>query len=211
MMVITGVGFLIHVYSIGYMHDDDGQNRFFSFLNLFVFFMLLLVMGKNYLIMFVGWEGVGLCSYLLIGFWFKNQEYNSAANKAFIMNRVGDLGMLVGVILIFMNFSSLEYSNVLAGEVALSESTITLITLLLFVGAMGKSAQIPLYTWLPDAMARSHSGIGTDPRSHHGDSRYLYDRPEQPVISRLPAHDGSRDDRRIGHRIPRSYDCHQAK
>lgn len=150
MLVITGVGFLIHVYSIGYMHDDEGHNRFFSYLNLFVFFMLLLVMGQNYLIMFVGWEGVGLCSYLLIGFWFKNQEYNSAANKAFIMNRVGDLGMLVGIVLIFINFGSIEYKDVLTAPLT---GPITLITLLLFVGAMGKSAQIPLYTWLPDAMA----------------------------------------------------------
>jgi NADH-quinone oxidoreductase subunit L len=149
-LVITGVGFLIHVYSIGYMHDDEGQNRFFSYLNLFVFFMLLLVMGSNYLIMFVGWEGVGLCSYLLIGFWFKNQEYNSAANKAFIMNRVGDLGMLVGIILIFIYTGSVEYSIVFSNA---SSAPLTLITLLLFIGAMGKSAQIPLYTWLPDAMA----------------------------------------------------------
>jgi NADH-quinone oxidoreductase subunit L len=151
MLVITGVGFLIHVYSIGYMHDDDGQNRFFSYLNLFVFFMLLLVMGSNYLIMFVGWEGVGLCSYLLIGFWFRNQEYNSAANKAFIMNRIGDLGMLIGIVLIFVNYGSLDYGTVFSGN---HDTAITTgITLLLFVGAMGKSAQIPLYTWLPDAMA----------------------------------------------------------
>lgn len=153
MLIITGVGFLIHVYSAGYMHDDDGVNRFFSYLNLFIFFMLLLVMGANYLIMFVGWEGVGLCSYLLIGFWFKNQDYNSAANKAFIMNRIGDLGMLLGIILIFANFGSIQYGEVFpkAGEV--STETVTLITMLLFIGAMGKSAQIPLYTWLPDAMA----------------------------------------------------------
>lgn len=152
-LVITGVGFLIHVYSIGYMHDDDGQNRFFSYLNLFVFFMLLLVMGSNYLVMFVGWEGVGLCSYLLIGFWFKNQEYNTAANKAFIMNRIGDLGMLVGIILIFVNYGSLEYQLVFANLHSVTTPVITIITLLLFIGAMGKSAQIPLYTWLPDAMA----------------------------------------------------------
>lgn len=150
MLVITGVGFLIHVYSIGYMHDDEGHNRFFSYLNLFVFFMLLLVMGQNYLIMFIGWEGVGLCSYLLIGFWFKNQDYNSAANKAFIMNRIGDLGMLVGIILIFINYGSIEYRDVLTAP---ATGAVTLITLLLFIGAMGKSAQIPLYTWLPDAMA----------------------------------------------------------
>ncbi|MFD0999366.1 NADH-quinone oxidoreductase subunit L [Ohtaekwangia kribbensis] len=153
LLIITGVGFLIHVYSIGYMHHDEGFNRFFSYLNLFVFFMLLLVMGANYLVMFVGWEGVGLCSYLLIGFWFKNQEYNNAANKAFIMNRIGDLGMLLGVILIFVHFGSIQYTEVFAKATSLDTTTLTLITMLLFVGAMGKSAQIPLYTWLPDAMA----------------------------------------------------------
>jgi NADH-quinone oxidoreductase subunit L len=153
MLIITGVGFLIHVYSVGYMHGDEGFNRFFSYLNLFVFFMLLLVMGDNYLVMFVGWEGVGLCSYLLIGFWFKNQDYNSAANKAFIMNRIGDLGMLMGIILIFMNLGTIGYAGVFQGASTLSIGTLTAIAVLLFVGAMGKSAQIPLYTWLPDAMA----------------------------------------------------------
>ena len=153
LLIITGVGFLIHVYSVGYMHDDSGFNRFFSYLNLFVFFMLLLVLGSNYLFMFVGWEGVGLCSYLLIGFWFKNHEYNAAANKAFIMNRIGDLGLLLGIILIFINFGSIEYSIVFSDTSSLDTTTITWITALLFIGAMGKSAQIPLYTWLPDAMA----------------------------------------------------------
>ncbi len=153
LLIITGVGFLIHVYSIGYMHDDAGFNRFFSHLNLFVFFMLMLVLGSNYLVMFVGWEGVGLCSYLLIGFWFKNQNYNDAANKAFIMNRIGDLGLLVGMILIFIHCGSLNYQEVFGKVSSLDTGTITLITVLLFVGAMGKSAQIPLYTWLPDAMA----------------------------------------------------------
>lgn len=153
LLIITGVGFLIHVYSVGYMHDDAGFNKFFSYLNLFVFFMLMLVMGSNYLVMFVGWEGVGLCSYLLIGFWFKNQNYNDAANKAFIMNRIGDLGLLLGVILIFVHCGSLNYDEVFSKATSLDTGTITLITVLLFVGAMGKSAQIPLYTWLPDAMA----------------------------------------------------------
>jgi NADH-quinone oxidoreductase subunit L len=155
LLIITGVGFLIHVYSIGYMHNDDGFNRFFSYLNLFVFFMLLLVMGSNYLLMFVGWEGVGLCSYLLIGFWFKNKDYTDAANKAFIMNRIGDLGLIIGVVLIFINFGSIDYQTVFAraGTLTMGNETITLITILLFIGAMGKSAQIPLYTWLPDAMA----------------------------------------------------------
>lgn len=153
LLIITGVGFLIHVYSVGYMHDDTGFNRFFSYLNLFVFFMLLLVMGSNYLIMFIGWEGVGLCSFLLIGFWFKNQSYNDAANKAFIMNRIGDLGLLLGILLIFINFGTLYYSSVAEMAPTFSTETLTLITILLFVGAIGKSAQIPLYTWLPDAMA----------------------------------------------------------
>lgn len=153
LLIITGVGFLIHVYSIGYMHDDAGFNRFFSYLNLFVFFMLLLVMGSNYLVMFIGWEGVGLCSYLLIGFWFKNQSYNNAANKAFIMNRIGDLGLLLGILLIFINFGTIHYSSVASMATGFSTETLTLITILLFIGAMGKSAQIPLYTWLPDAMA----------------------------------------------------------
>ncbi len=154
-LIITGVGFLIHLYSIGYMHGDPGFNRYFSYLNLFVFFMLLLVLGSNYLLMFVGWEGVGLCSYLLIGFWFSKRAYNKAANKAFIMNRIGDLGLILGVILIFTQFGSLQYGDVLAGASAMESGApiLGLITVLLFIGAMGKSAQIPLYTWLPDAMA----------------------------------------------------------
>jgi NADH-quinone oxidoreductase subunit L len=153
LLIITGVGFLIHVYSIGYMHDDPGYNRFFSYLNLFVFFMLLLVMGSNFLMMFIGWEGVGLCSYLLIGFWFKNQSYNDAANKAFIMNRIGDLGMLLAIILVFVHFGTIEFSEVFAKAHGVDAGMITVLTLLLFVGATGKSAQLPLYTWLPDAMA----------------------------------------------------------
>lgn len=155
LLIITGIGFLIHVYSVGYMHDDPAFSRFFSYLNLFVFFMLLLVLGDSYLTMFVGWEGVGLCSYLLIGFWFKNTEYNKAANKAFIMNRVGDLGFLLGIMLIYITFGSVRYTEVFdtAASFASGNTIIITITLLLFVGATGKSAQIPLYTWLPDAMA----------------------------------------------------------
>lgn len=160
MTIITGVGFLIHVYSAGYMSHDEGYHRFFSYLNLFVFSMLLLVMGSNYVVMFAGWEGVGLCSYLLIGFWFKNTEYNNAAKKAFIMNRIGDLGFLLGMILIFTTFGTLDYLEVFSAVSSPETSVIqpdamviTAITLLLFVGATGKSAQIPLYTWLPDAMA----------------------------------------------------------
>ena len=155
LLIITGIGFLIHVYSIGYMHDDEGFSRFFAYLNLFIFFMLLLVLGSNYLIMFVGWEGVGLCSYLLIGFWFKNTAYNNAAKKAFIMNRIGDLGFLLGIILIYVTFGSVSYHDVFLQATTMSSGTtaLTTITLLLFLGAMGKSAQLPLYTWLPDAMA----------------------------------------------------------
>lgn len=155
LLIITGVGFLIHVYSAGYMHDDAAHNKFFSYLNLFVFFMLLLVLGSNYLLMFVGWEGVGLCSYLLIGFWFKKTDYNNAAKKAFIMNRIGDLGFLLGILLIFTTFGSISYAHVFtqAKGFISDHHTLTIITLLLFIGAIGKSAQIPLYTWLPDAMA----------------------------------------------------------
>ena len=153
MLIITGVGFLIHVYSIGYMHDDEGFHKFFAYLNLFVFSMLLLVMGDNFVMLFFGWEGVGLCSYLLIGFWYANVDYGKAARKAFIMNRIGDLALLLGMFLIFKTFGSLNYAEVFAKIGTADGATITTICLLLFVGACGKSAQIPLYTWLPDAMA----------------------------------------------------------
>jgi NADH-quinone oxidoreductase subunit L len=155
LLVVTGVGFLIHAYSVGYMKEDPGYNRFFAYMNLFVFFMLILVMGASYLIMFIGWEGVGLCSYLLIGFWFRNQEYNNAAKKAFIMNRIGDLGFLLGMFLLFTTLGSLTFSDVFshAKNLQPGSDVMTAITLLLFAGAVGKSAQIPLHTWLPDAMA----------------------------------------------------------
>jgi NADH-quinone oxidoreductase subunit L len=155
LLIITGIGFLIHLYSVGYMHHDAGFGKFFAYLNLFIFFMLLLVLGSNYVVMFIGWEGVGLCSYLLIGFWFTNPSYASAAKKAFIMNRIGDLGFLIAVFLIFTTFNSVEFANVFpqAANMATGGSMLILITALLFVGAIGKSAQIPLFTWLPDAMA----------------------------------------------------------
>ncbi len=157
LLIITGVGFLIHVYSTSYMHDDEGMVKYFSYLNLFVFSMLLLVLGANYLIMFIGWEGVGLCSYLLIGFWFKNRDYTNAAKKAFVMNRIGDLGFLVGMLLILFNFGTLSYQDFFgilqSGQNPMSGDIYTWIAVCLFIGAMGKSAQIPLYTWLPDAMA----------------------------------------------------------
>src|SRR6056300_1046783 len=154
-LIITGVGALIHLYSTGYMKEDEGFYKFFSYLNFFIFNMLLLVLGSNFLMMFFGWEGVGLCSYLLIGFWYKNVEFGKAARKAFVMNRIGDLGLLLGLYLIFSNFHTLEYSE-FSNQIAAgnhSSNLLNAISILLFIGAMGKSAQIPLYTWLPDAMA----------------------------------------------------------
>ena len=154
-MIITGIGSLIHLYSIGYMSHDKGFYKFFNYLNLFIFSMLLLVMGSNYLILFIGWEGVGLCSYLLIGFWYENKEYGKAARKAFIMNRIGDLGLLIGIFLIATQTNALDYLSVAqnASKFEFDGVVIMFITLSLFIGAMGKSAQIPLFTWLPDAMA----------------------------------------------------------
>jgi len=155
LLIITGVGFLIHVYSAAYMHEEESHHfaRYFAYLNLFVFSMLMLVLGGNYVMMFIGWEGVGLCSYLLIGFWFKNDNYNYAARKAFVMNRIGDLGFLLAVFWIIAKLGTVSYGDVMAQAATLSTFDATVITMLLFVGAMGKSAQIPLYTWLPDAMA----------------------------------------------------------
>jgi len=155
MLIITGVGALIHIYSIGYMHGDDRVNSFFAQMNLFTFSMLLLVMGANYLILFIGWEGVGLCSYLLIGFWFKNPSFNYASRKAFVMNRIGDLGFILGIILLFFTFNSVSFSDVFSQAASFQPGmpVVTWITLFLLVGAVGKSAQIPLFTWLPDAMA----------------------------------------------------------
>lgn len=155
MMIVTGVGFLIHVYSAGYMKEDEGYGKFFAYLNLFIFFMLLLVMGASYVMMFIGWEGVGLCSYLLIGFWWKNREYSAAANKAFIMNRIGDLGFILGIFLLFTTFGSSDFDKIFPDAIgyASNDQVMVAITLLLFIGAIGKSAQIPLFTWLPDAMA----------------------------------------------------------
>ena len=155
LLIITGVGFLIHVYSTAYMHEEKREHfgRYFAFLNLFVFSMLLLVMGANYVIMFIGWEGVGLCSYLLIGYWFKNSEYTKAAKKAFVMNRIGDLGFLLAVFWLIAKLDTTTFTDVFSNLNKLSSGDIIGITLLLFVGATGKSAQIPLYTWLPDAMA----------------------------------------------------------
>lgn len=157
LLIITGVGFLIHLYSTAYIHDESNKGfaKYFAYLNLFVFSMLLLVMGGNFIIMFIGWEGVGLCSYLLIGYWYKNTDYTDASKKAFIMNRIGDLGLLLAIFWLVVKTGHVDYKELFT-QASLSKLTatdITGITLLLFIGATGKSAQIPLYTWLPDAMA----------------------------------------------------------
>ncbi len=157
LLVVTGVGFLIHIYSVGYMWDDPGFYRFFSYLNLFMFFMLTLVLANNYLVMFIGWEGVGLASYLLIGFWFTKDSAASAGKKAFIVNRIGDFGFLIGLFLLIQHFHSLNFTQVFDQVRPMTPETagaglLTAIGILLMVGACGKSAQIPLYVWLPDAM-----------------------------------------------------------
>src|ERR1700736_1578699 len=154
LLVVTGVGFLIHIYSVGYMWDDDGYYRFMAYLNLFMFFMLTLVLAKNYLVMFIGWEGVGLASYLLIGFWFVKDSAASAGKKAFIVNRIGDFGFLIALFLMIQHFGSLDFTRVFAAVQPLPVETagaglLTAIGLLLMVGAAGKSAQIPLYVWFP--------------------------------------------------------------
>jgi NADH-quinone oxidoreductase subunit L len=153
-LVVTGVGSLIHVYAIGYMEGDPRFGRFFAYLNLFVFFMLMLVLGQNFLLLYLGWEGVGLCSYLLIGFWFEKKENAEAAKKAFITTRIGDTAMLIGIALIAFHFGTLDF-DVVFGQAAgqITQGVATAIALLLFAGAIGKSAQLPLHVWLPDAMA----------------------------------------------------------
>jgi NADH-quinone oxidoreductase subunit L len=153
LLVVTGIGSLIHIYSVGYMAHEGGYYRFFAYLNLFMFFMLTLVLGANYLVLFIGWEGVGLCSYLLIGFYFDKKFATDAGNKAFIVNRIGDFGFSLAMFLIVVNFGTLDFGTVFAGVAGKSEATLTAIAFLLLVGACGKSAQIPLYVWLPDAMA----------------------------------------------------------
>jgi NADH-quinone oxidoreductase subunit L len=154
LLFVTGIGSLIHLYSISYMHEDENMHKFFAYLNLFVFFMITLVVGSNLVVMFIGWEGVGLCSYLLIGFWHSNQDYNDAAKKAFIMNRIGDLGLLIGIFILGSLFSTLDFAGLQTALAGGTPSTlVSIAALALFIGACGKSAQIPLYTWLPDAMA----------------------------------------------------------
>jgi len=154
-LIVSGVAFVIHIYSIGYMHDDPGYSRYFAYLNLFVCAMLLLVLANNFLMMYIGWEGVGLCSYLLIGFWYERKSAADAGKKAFIVTRIGDFGFALGIMLIFKTFGTIDISEVMhlaQGRFEVGAPILTAITLLLFLGAVGKSAQIPLYVWLPDAM-----------------------------------------------------------
>ncbi|MFQ6617938.1 MAG: NADH-quinone oxidoreductase subunit L, partial [Fidelibacterota bacterium] len=154
-LIVSGVSLIIHIYSVGYMHGDRGYARYLSYLNLFTFMMLNLVLADNFLLMFLGWEGVGLCSYLLIGFWYEKDFAADAGKKAFIVSRIGDFGFILGIILIFINFGSINFDDVFKSAAAYPSGSfiLTTITLLLFMGAVGKSAQIPLYVWLPDAMA----------------------------------------------------------
>ncbi len=151
-LTVSGVGLLIHIYSIAYMRDDPRFSQFFAYMNLFVFFMLTLVLASNFLVLYVGWEGVGLCSYLLIGFWFERKSASDAAKKAFITTRIGDSAMLIGIIFIWFHFHSLDFQIVFRGAPGLANGTATVMALLLFAGAVGKSAQLPLQVWLPDAM-----------------------------------------------------------
>ena len=152
LLIVTGVGFLIHVYSVGYMHGETGFTRFFTYMNLFMVSMLLLVMGNNYVVLFIGWEGVGLCSYLLIGYYYDKVSAAKAASKAFVVNRIGDAAFLVAIFLVFINFRTLDYTKIFPQVGQLSPDMATAIALCLLVGAIGKSAQLPLHTWLPDAM-----------------------------------------------------------
>ncbi|HCI70592.1 MAG TPA: NADH-quinone oxidoreductase subunit L, partial [Balneola sp.] len=150
-MVVTGVGFLIHIYSMGYMSHDEGYWKFFAYLNLFIFAMLNLVLGNNLLLLFLGWEGVGVCSYLLIGFWYTDMAKSDAAKKAFIYNRIGDFAFLIAMFMIFQTVGSLNFDVILGNLDSFTEGYMVAIGLLMFVGATGKSAQIPLFVWLPDA------------------------------------------------------------
>src|SRR5437899_502829 len=153
LLVVTGVGALIHLYSAGYMHDDPGYARYFAYLNLFVFSMVMLVLAGNFLLLYVFWEAVGLCSYLLIGFWYTRPAAAQAGKKAFIVNRVGDFGFGLAIMLIWVTFGTVDYGEVFGkADATIGAGTYTAIALLLFMGATGKSAQLPLFTWLPDAM-----------------------------------------------------------
>ena len=173
-LVVTGVGALIHVYAVGYMAEDRSFWKFFAYLNLFIFMMLNLVLADNLLVMFLGWEGVGLCSYLLIGFWYEERKNSAAANKAFIVNRVGDFAFLLAMFILVKELGSLDFDKVLTGAEAMSEGTIATVVLLLFVGATGKSAQIPLFCLVARCDGWTHTGFCVDPCSDYGNQRTLF-------------------------------------
>ena len=185
-LFVTGVGTLIHLYAIGYMHGDPKFSKFFLYLNLFAFSMLMLVLGENLLVTFLGWEGVGTCSYLLISFWHTRESAATAGKKAFVTNRVGDWGFMMAMFLAFGAVGSLSYATVNGAAIqgSLAQSTATAIAVMLFVGAVGKSAQLPLYLWLPDAMEGPTPGVGADPRGHDGDGRRVPDGAHEPGAQR---------------------------
>ncbi len=201
LLVVCGVGSLIHLYSIGYMSGEEGFYRYFSYLNLFIFAMLMLVLGNNLLVMFVGWEGVGLCSYLLIGYYFEKKSAGDAAKKAFVMNRVGDFGFLLGLFVIFwtlgshgvwtLNFVEIsENAHLLSGDMILGLGVTTVATLCFFLGATGKSAQLPLYTWLPDAMEGPTPVSALIHGCDHGYRRCLHDWPDECSLCHESDHHG---------------------
>ena len=178
LLFVTGVGMLIHIYSTGYMAHEGGYYRFFGYMNLFMFSMLTLILANNYILLFVGWEGVGLCSYLLIGFYFHRNSASTAANKAFIVNRIGDAGFILGALTLVWYLGSFRFIEINAlarsGQFAIGDHVFTAAALLLFVGACGKSAQVPLYVWLPDADGRPDAGFRADPCCDHGDGGGVY-------------------------------------
>ena len=209
LLVITGVGSLIHLFSVGYMKSDPGYARYFAYLNLFVVFMLVLVLGSSFPVMFIGWEGVGLCSYLLIGFWFNDKANADAGKKAFIVNRIGDFGFMIAMFMIWHHLGTLTFTGMVERAPAVFSSgsaIVTAITLFLFLGCTGKSAQIPLYTWLPDAMAGPDAGLRPDPCGHHGHGRRLPGGPNQRAVRAGAAleHGGSRH-RRADRTVRRHY------
>ncbi|EUA51993.1 NADH-Ubiquinone/plastoquinone (complex I), various chains family protein [Mycobacterium xenopi 3993] len=198
MLLITGVGSLIHIYSIGYMADDPDRRRFFAHLNLFVAAMLLLVLADNYLGLYLGWEGVGLASYLLIGFWYERPSAATAAKKAFVVNRVGDVGLTVAMMVMFAAFGTISFNGVFTAASSADERALTAIGLSLLWAACGKSAQVPLQSWLGDAM-EAPPGVRADPRRHHGDRRRLPDCALKPGLRSGAECSSGRDARRRCH------------
>ena len=216
-LVVTGIGSLIHIYSTSYMHEepDSEYARYFSYLNLFASFMLILVLGANFLVMFVGWEGVGLCSYLLIGFYYVKKSASDAGKKAFIVNRIGDFGFVLGVLMLFVKFGTIDFQQIAQAAGGMTPEaafgTISLATLLLFVGATGKSAQIPLYVWLPDAMEGPDPGLRAHPRCDDGDGWRLHDRAQRGPLQPRARHAAGGRDHWRGDGVLRRHDRPRAE